>query len=339
MRSALIIGAGGQDGRLLARQLLGQGYAVRGWTRAVPLVPAPCACESIDLLNSAQVRDQLQILLPDEIYYLAAFHHSTEDSIDLSSVELLRRSRAVHVEGLSNVLAAITSVCPEARLFYAASSHVFGAPTADLLDETAPFEPISAYGISKAEGIECCRRRRRDGVYAASGILFNHESSLRRPTFLSQKVVQGALRARRDPTTKLILGDLDAQVDWGYAPDYVDAMVRLLQLPEPSDFIVATGQLHSVRDFAQIAFATVGLDWQRHVQTHTGLLKRKASSLCGDSGKLRAATGWHPTISFAEMVAKLVQEAESSLDHPTSSVPLPSLFEALATEEQRSDAA
>ena len=311
MRSALIIGAGGQDGRLLARLLLDRGYAVRGWARREIAAPVPCEYTHLDLLQSTAVEAELRKSPPDEIYYLAAFHHATEDVIELSGAELLQRSFDVHVTGLLNVLQAMEECSPQARLFYAASSHVFGQPKTEWLDEESPLAPNSPYGISKAAGLHCCQFYRQEkGVFAATGILFNHESSWRKPSFLSQKIVNGARRSQRDPSFKLVLGDLGARVDWGYAPDYVEAMFSILQLPEASDFVVASGELHTVREFAETAFSALGLDWQRHVVTDVDLLQKPSHSLRGDSRKLRAATGWSPSVSFREMVTRLVREAE-----------------------------
>ena len=313
MRNALIIGAGGQDGRLLARLLLDREYTVRGWTRGEPASPAPCECTLIDIRQPALVEADLRRSPPDEIYYLAAFHHATEDVVELSAAELLRCSLDVHVLGLLNVLQAMEECCPRTRLFYAASSHVFGTNESDWQNEETPLSPDSAYGISKAAGLQCCQLyRRQKGIFAATGILFNHESSFRKPSFLSQKIVRGALRAERDPDYKLVLGDLEARVDWGYAPDYVDAMHRILQLPEASDFVVASGELHTVRDFAQAAFGALGLDWRRHVETDARLLNKISHPLRGDSSKLRAATRWAPTVSFVELVAGLVHEAQAT---------------------------
>jgi GDPmannose 4,6-dehydratase len=259
------------------------------------------------------VEAELRRSRPDEIYYLAAFHHSTEDVIELSAAELLRCSFDVHVLGLLNVLQAMEECCPSARLFYAASSHVFGAPESEWQDEKTPLLPISEYGISKAAGLQCCQLyRQQQGIFAATGILFNHESSLRKPSFLSQKIVRGALRAQRDPSFRLVLGDLETRVDWGYAPDYVEAMSRILQLPEAGDFVVASGELHTVREFAREAFAVLGLDWRRHVETDGHLLKKTPHPLRGDYARLRAATGWAPTVSFVELIARLVHEAETT---------------------------
>jgi GDPmannose 4,6-dehydratase len=311
--SALLIGAGGQDGRLLARLLLDRAYAVRGWIRRELVAPAPCECTQLDLLQPALVEAELRKSPPDEIYYLAAFHHATEDVIELSAAELLRRSFDVHVVGLLNVLQAMEECCPRTRLFYAASSHVFGTSESEWLNEETPLTPNSAYGISKAAGLQCCQFYRRErNIFAATGILFNHESRWRKRSFLSQKIVAGALQAQRDPRFKLVLGDLEARVDWGYAPDYVEAMFRILQLPEASDFVVASGEMHTVREFAQAAFGALDLDWRRHVVTDPRLLNKISHPLRGDCRKLRAATGWSPSVSFTELVTRLVREAEET---------------------------
>jgi GDPmannose 4,6-dehydratase len=312
MRSALIIGADGQDGRLLTHLLCDRGYTVRGWVRREPAKPMSCEYALIDILHTGAVQTELQRGCPNEIYYLAAFHHATEDST-LDNARLLRRSFDVHVTGLLNVLEAMAICCRKGRLFYAASSHVFGSHVTEPVSERTPLRPDSPYAISKTAGLRCCRSfREQEGVFVATGILFNHESALRKPAYVSQKIAHGAVRARRDPAFRLTLGDLNACVDWGYAPDYVDAMFRILQLPEPGDFVIASGELHSVAEFAKIAFEEVGLDWRDCVETDTQLLKRASYPIRGDSRKLRSATGWSPTVSFRQLVTNLVQAAEKS---------------------------
>lgn len=328
MRSALIIGAAGQDGRLLTGQLLARGYAVRGWTRVPSTMTLECECFQIDLIDPFSVECALREQMPDEIYYLAAYHHSAEDRVELSPDELRKRSFEVHAVGLKHVLDTVKNFLPATRIFYAASSHVFGPALGHHQDERTPFAPSSAYGASKLAGVDHCRAYREQGVFAATGILFNHESSLRPETFLSKKVVQGALQARRDPNSKLLLGDLDARVDWGYAPDYVDAMFRILQLPIADDFVIATGKLHTVREFVETAFVAVGLDWKQHVQTDTQCLQRKPEALCGDASKLRSATGWSPTVRFSEMVEMLVRERERQANSTKLLIFIPTYNEA-----------
>ena len=311
MRNALIVGAGGQDGRLLAQLLLDRKYVVAGWVRQESTCAPPIDWALVDILDPIAVERELKRRRPDEIYYFAAFHHSTEDLQECDPGELLRRSFDVHVSGLLNVLHAMKRHCRQSRLFYAASSHVFGNSAPELADENTPFRPDSAYAISKTAGLRCCQLlRQQDHLFAATGILFHHDSSLRKPSFVSQKIVRGALKAQRDPASKLSLGDLDAMADWGYAPDYVDAIFRILQLPQPDDFVVASGELHSVREFAEAAFKEVGLDWRKHVESDARLLKRRIPPLRGNSEKLRAATGWTPSVDFKTFVSKLVHETE-----------------------------
>jgi len=223
---------------------------------------------------------------------------------------LFERSYAVHVQGLLHFLDAIAHVSPKTKLFYAASSHIFGACAVQPQSETTPLEPTGVYGITKTAGIHCCRYFRRErGVFAAVGILYNHESPRRAPKFLSQKIARGVLEFQKDNAKKIVLGDLTAAVDWGYAPDYVEAMTRILAQPQPDEFIVATGVPHTVEDFLRIACEHVGVNWRDCVQTKSGLLTKKSVLLVGDSSKLRRATGWKPSVSFEEMVRLLVDDA------------------------------
>jgi len=317
MRNALIIGADGQDGRLLARLLDERNYSVRGWTRCQPRNNSHCKSSTVDILSLSHIEESLREFQPNEIYYLAAFHHSTEDIVSTSLSDLFRRSFDVHVNGLLNVLTATKALCPKARLFYAASSHVFGKATAQGQNEATPLRPESPYAISKAAGLRCCQLfRERDNLFAATGILFNHESALRNPSFVSQKIVRGALQAQRDPSFRLELGDLDARADWGYAPDYVDAMFRILQLDRANDYVIASGELHSVREFVELAFEEVGLDWRNHITISERLLKRNSHPLRGDASRLRYATNWAPTVDFGQLVRKLVRETEEAYESP-----------------------
>jgi GDPmannose 4,6-dehydratase len=248
---------------------------------------------------------------PDECYYLAAFHHSSEDKELQSNDSLLfERSYAVHVQGLLHFLDAIAHVSPKTKLFYAASSHVFGAPTTQPQTELTPLEPTGVYGITKTMGIHCCRYFRRErGVFAAVGILYNHESPRRAAKFLSQKIVRGVLAFQKDHSQRVVLGDLTATVDWGYAPDYAEAMARILALPAADEFIVATGQPHTVEDFLRAACECAGVNWRDCVETKAGLLTKKSALLVGDSGKLRRATGWKPGVSFEQMIPLLMNDA------------------------------
>ncbi len=206
-----------------------------------------------------------------------------------------------------NVLDALRRHAPACRAFYAGSSHMFGRPAVSPQNETTPFAPRSPYAITKVAGAHVAALYRDRGMHVSVGILYNHESALRGPQFVSQRIVRGAKRAANDRTFELVLGDLSAVVDWGWAPDYVDAMVRILAQPAPDDYVVATGTPHSVQDFVASAFACAGVDWRSRVVEDPTIVKTKALPLVGDSTKLRARTAWAPTVTFEEMVKQLVQ--------------------------------
>jgi GDPmannose 4,6-dehydratase len=246
---------------------------------------------------------------PATIYYLAAYHHSAEDPLLGDVATLFRRSFEVHVTGLIHFLEAMRTRSPATRLFYAASSHIFGQPDAPTQSEQTPCAPQCPYGITKAAGLHACRYyRRTHNLFASVGILYNHESPYRREAFVSQKIIRAAVAIAAGKQERIVLGDLSARIDWGWAPDFVDAMTRVLALPKADDFVIATGQSHSVQEFAQIALESLGLDWRNHVVEDPSLLTKQRRSLVGDSSKLREATGWEPSVSFRQMVELLLEK-------------------------------
>lgn len=303
---ALIIGSAGQDGRLLAEQLAGQGREViacgREHVEGDGLAP-----RQSDLNDAEWVVDLIAQARPAEVYYLAALHHSAEE-VAGNDGALFAAMLEVNTQGLVNVLEAIRTHSPATRLFYAASSHVFGKPATSPQNEATPLNPITPYGISKAAGIFACRRyREAHGVFASVGILYNHESPLRQPQFLSAKITRAVAENSIGIRRELVLGDLDAIADWGYAPDYTRAMQLILASSAADDFVIATGIPHTVREFVKIAFSTVGLDYHLYVRTDPTLLQRDNGVLLGNSDRLQRATGWHPSITFETMVRKLVE--------------------------------
>jgi len=224
----------------------------------------------------------------------------------------------VQVMGLVNFLEAIRLHRKETRLFYASSAHIFGATSESPQTETTPRMPENIYAITKVTGMEACRHYREEhGIFASTGILYNHESAYRKGSFLSQKIIQGVMAIKRGDSRELVVGNLASKVDWGYAPDYVDAMVRILELPHPGDYIVSTGETHSVREMVQLAFEEQGLDYQKWVRENPTIIRasRKGggggSCLVGDSSKLRRETSWRPSVTFSEMVARLAAETHS----------------------------
>jgi len=311
MRRVVVVGSAGQDGRILF-QRRSQQCAVLGLDAGSVthhLLDDVAPRHPLDLGNSAQVRDLLARVGPDEIYYLAAHHHSSEERID--AITELQKCIDVHMTGLIHVLEAIRNVARQCRLFYAGSSQMFGSPTEPLQDESTPFLPRNAYAITKVAGAHICALyRERHDVHASVGILYNHESPLRGARFVTQRIARGARQAARDPNFKVKLGSLSAVVDWGYAPDYVDAMVRIVSERVPDDYVVATGEAHTVQDFVEVAFGHLGLDWREHVVEDPLLVAPTPAVLVGDATKLRHRTGWKPTVGFTDLVKLLVQAAE-----------------------------
>lgn len=316
MKQILVVGSGGQDGRLLAERLQTEGHRVFGVERSRLSIFGDTGDirTAVDISDFHQVRRLVEETSPEEAYYLAAHHHSAED-LDENIPGLFEQSFEVHVQGLVNLLDALRASSPHCRVFYAASSHVFGYPQIPVQSESTPLEPRCVYGITKVAGMHTCRfYRERHGLHVSVGILYNHESPYRARKYVSQRIVHGALEAlaskQRGHTAKLTLGNLSATADWGYAPDYVDAMARIVRQDEPRDFVVATGTRHTVRDFVASAFGQVGLDWSAYVEERPGLVRKAERTLIGDASALHAATGWQPSVDFDEMVKRLLDGAQ-----------------------------
>jgi len=312
VKRALVIGSAGQDGRILGIQLHATEAAVVGVDRnGVSAEGATAPSSTLDLLDRAAVESFIKELLPDEIYYLAAHHHSSEEATDTDVAELFRLSVELHVTGLVHVLEAMWRGANKARLFYAASSHVFGRPTLPRQDESTPRNPINVYGITKSAGMDAVRFYRDRGLHASSGILYNHESIYRSEKFVTMRLARAAQRAaeakKHGQAHAIEVGSLSAAVDWGYAPDYTAAMRRIVALPAADDFVVATGEPHTVEDFAAAAFSALGLDWREHVSERVSIVKKPGATLVGNAAKLRRATGWAPSVTFTEMAARLAR--------------------------------
>jgi len=313
-RIAIIVGHKGQDGRLLNSLLQGRGYSVIGIGRSgvetfgpIDSVP-PCS-----LTEPESPATLVRCTQPDEIYYLAA-HHGSSESRHREPLREWQLLNAVNVDGLLLFLESIRLYAQSCRLFYASSSLIYGShPAASPQTENTPCAPDEPYGASKAYAADICRDyRQRHGVFASVGILYNHESHLRRRDFLSMKLARGAIAASRGDDAHVAVGSLDATVDWGYAPDFVDAFTRILRVEYPADFVVATGAMHSVRDFADAAYSRVGLDWSRYVREDPSILERQRTGRVGDPTKLHRATGWLPSLSFEGMVHTLVDTVADS---------------------------
>src|SRR5260221_4703589 len=308
----LVIGCAGQDGTLLVEALSRAGDTVTGLTRSGIVLGEPRG--PFDIRDAGQVRGLISRLRPDEVYYLAARHHSSEAPTP-QDADLFRESLEINALALIAFLEAIRTASPSSRLFYASSSHVFGSAGPPIRDEQSPINPESIYGISKAAGMHACRfYRNTHGVFASTGIMFPHESPLRREGFVSKKIVRGAAEVKRGLAERIALGDLEAAVDWGYAPDFVSAMRSIVASHAPDDFVVATGICHTVREFAEVAFSSVGLDYREHVESRPDLLRRRPGAYAGNPAKLMRLAGWRPTIGFGDIVRLLVKAELESIE-------------------------
>ena len=316
--TALIVGANGQDGFYLRHILAEQGIAVSGITRQGLVDSQGALCRPGSIENPADVLAMLEAARPAQIYHLAAFHHSSEDGA-AEDPAIMRKSFAVHTGSLLNFLDGMGEVCPDARLFYAASSHIFGNTVACPQTEATPLNPNSPYGISKAAGVHLCRLyRARNGLFAACGILYNHESPRRGPPFLSRRIADAVAAIEAGADRTLEIADPQAVVDWGYAPEYAEAMMRILTLPSAGDYIIASGRKATVADFLEAVFAAAGLDWKAHVRLTPSRLKKKRQTvpLIGDPGKLEKATGWRATTGLGEMAGILLDAARQRRASP-----------------------
>jgi GDPmannose 4,6-dehydratase len=310
VKRALITGVGGQDGSLLAELLLDAGYEVVGLVRPGSpryenLAPIEGRIElyEADLLNQTSLAQALRAARPTEVYNLAA------PSFVPASWEQPVHTAEFAAVGATSLLEAIRSVDPGIRFYQASSSEIFGDPSEVPQTEDTPLAPVTPYGVAKAYAHFSARSyRHRYGLFACSGILYNHESPRRPLEFLPRKVAHGAAAISLGLQDELVLGDLDARRDWGYAGDYVRAMWLMLQQDEPGDYVVASGDSHSVRDLVQSAFGYVGLDWQEHVRVDPALQRGLAElhRLVGDARRARERLGWQPELDFTQLVHLLV---------------------------------
>lgn len=316
-KSALITGITGQDGSYLAEFLLGKGYRVFGMVRrsssmsrvrideirlAAPQASSRLQLVYGDMSDAASIQRILRVTRPDEVYNLASQSH-VKVSFDMPEY-----TSDVTGMGALRLLEGILSCGLKSRFYQASSSEMFGRARTSPQNEKTPFEPVSPYGISKlfAHWITVNYRESR-GLHASNGILFNHESPRRGENFVTRKITIAAARIKLGLQTTLVLGNLDAKRDWGYAPDYVEAMWRMLQQPKPDDYVVATGETHSVREFLEEAFGHLGLSVKRHVRVDDRYHRPvDIPQLQGDWSKARKELGWRPKVKFSELVRVMV---------------------------------
>jgi len=313
-KTALITGITGQDGSYLAELLLEKGYHVHGIVRRVASEDKGArtarinhlldrvTLHSASLENYASLCNIVQRVKPDECYHLAAqsfVSYSFEDEFS---------TMTTNINGTHHVLAAIKELAPKCRFYFAGSSEMFGKVRETPQSEATPFHPRSSYGISKCAGFELTRNYREAyGMHASSGILYNHESPRRGLEFVTRKITSHVARIKMGMAHELRLGNLSAQRDWGHAKDYVEAMWLMLQQDSADDYVVATGQTWSVRDFCEIAFSHVNLDYREYVVTDPKFLRpAEVDLLLGEPAKARTVLGWKRRHSFEQLVCGMV---------------------------------
>jgi GDPmannose 4,6-dehydratase len=301
---ALITGITGQDGFYLANLLRGEGNEVWGLTRRGTLPPDLAFVRPTppgDMRDQASIKRAITVAAPDEIYHLTA-----QSSVAASWSDPTHTGEITGL-GTARLLEAVGQIVPKARIFLASSSEIFGLPDTAPQNESTPIRPVSPYGAAKAYSHHLASIYRRHGLFVAAGILYNHESPRRPKSFVTRKITQGAVSIARGEQSELRLGNLEARRDWGFAGDYVRAMRLMLQQPEPSDYVVATGETHSVRDFCETAFARVGLDYQAYVVSDPAYWRpAEPIPLVGDFSRAQDTLGWAPSVSFDELVNLLV---------------------------------
>ena len=313
-KRALITGITGQDGSYLAEFLLNKGYEVHGIVRRVALedpehrlwrirhLLEKIALHPASMESYASIFNVLERVRPDEFYHLAAqsfVSYSFED--EFSTIN-------TNINGTHYVLSALKEKVPQCKFYFAASSEMFGKVRETPQTELTPFHPRSSYGISKVAGFHLTQNYREAyGVFACSGILFNHESPRRGFEFVTRKITNGVAEIKAGLIRELRLGNLEAKRDWGFAGDYVEAMWMMLQQKQPDDYVIATGETHSVQEFVNLAFEHVGLDWKKYVVVDKIFYRpAEVNLLIGDSTKAIKAFGWIPRVHFEDLVKMMV---------------------------------
>ncbi|MCP4291777.1 MAG: GDP-mannose 4,6-dehydratase [bacterium] len=309
-KKALITGITGQDGSYLAEYLLDLGYDVYGMVRRsstenlerIDHIKNDIEFVQADLLDQASLDKALDISQPDEIYNLAA-----QSFVPTSWSQPVLTGQFTGL-GVTRILESLRQVCPEAKFYQASSSEMFGKVREVPQTEMTPFHPRSPYAVAKTYGHHITVNNRESfGLFAVSGILFNHESPRRGREFVTRKITDGVARIKLGLSKELALGTLDAERDWGFAGDYVKAMHLMLQQDEPDDFVVATGTTHSVRQFLEVAFGHVGLNYEDYVTQDPRFMRpAEVDQLIGDNSKAKRILGWEPKVSFEQLVTMMV---------------------------------
>lgn len=311
---ALIVWAAWQDGTILMELLKTRKYSIialsRHWVEYINLDPWE---RYIDILKNEDVHDVIERYTPDELYYIAAYHHSSEEKIS-DDRALYIQSRNIHCDWYFNFLSAVAESSPHTRIWYASSGLIYGGSTTEKQNENTLPVPNSPYAITKLEGMHLGNwYAEKYHISVANAIFYNHESEFRGPKFLSMKVILAALAISQWRQNELILGDIDTKIDQWSAWDYVDAMTCLLSQNKTGDYIVSSWEQHTIEDMLKIVFGYFHLDWKKYVKVDPNIVQRKTGTLLWDNTKIYEATWWKPKQSFSEMLIHIIQKKAMSL--------------------------
>lgn len=326
-RRALITGITGQDGSFLAELLLSKGYQVFGLVRRLStpnMANIAGIAERVhlvdgDLTDQSSLNNAVRDAQPDEVYNLAA------QSFVQTSFRQPTLTSDVSGTGVVRLLEAVRHHAPDARFYQASTSELYGLVKTEPQNEATPFHPRSPYGFAKLLGYWATTNYRESyGMHASNGILFNHESERRGLEFVTRKISHGVAQIKAGLAKEIRLGNLEARRDWGYAPEYVEGMWRMVQRDEPGDYVLATGKSHTVRDFVRLAFAAVAeTDWERHVKVDPAYYRpAEVHTLCGDAAKARRELGWEPKTDLSELVRIMVEADVERMKRAQSQVRL-----------------
>ena len=311
MKKSLITGITGQDGSYLAEFLLEKGYEVHGtiygksndnWR--IKNIQEKIKIYECDVKNEKKINELVKLIVPDEIYHLASV---VETRVIFTEEENILKT---NFDSTLFFLRAIKLYSPKSKIFFAGSSLMFGDVQESPQNENTSFRPNTPYGVAKTAGFYFVKMYREDyDIFACTGILYNHESPRRDFNFLPRKITQAAAKIKFGEESKLILGNIEAKRDWGFAGDYVEAMWLMLQAEKPDDYVIGTGEIHSVKDVLDIAFEEVGLDWRKYVVVSDEFFRKEGNvSMVADISKIKSKLGWQPKIKFEELIKMMAQE-------------------------------
>lgn len=313
-KTALITGITGQDGAYLAKFLLDKGYEVFGtfrrlstpnfWRLQYLSIFEKVNLVTADLLDTSSITQAIKVSQPDEVYHLAA-----QSSVGASFEQAVGAGEITGL-GVTRILEAVRDINPKAKFYQASTSELYGSGKLEIKTENTPFQPASPYAAAKLYGYWIIRiYREAYGIFACNGILFNHESPLRGMEFVTRKVSNAVAKIALGLEKELKLGNLEAKRDWGYAPEYVESMWLMLQQTEPDDYVIATNEAHSVKEFVEKAFTIAGLDWEKHVKVDERFFRPlDVNFLQGDYSKAKRKLGWEPKTKFDGLVDMMVKE-------------------------------